>query len=315
MGRKQESQPSLPVDAALSTMWGIGRFDNLSEFFHQGSRMGFEKFELNHKITSQMLTGINRDGYSIPVVHEPCPSDISTEALKERDWLISSLHEANRREGVLSIKRSIDLAHDLGSDAIVVHAGHILGLRELEYPIWDLYRQGGFGTPEYTELKEHLIECKASRTDAILEVILRSMRELAAYAGRFGIRLGMENRYHFSDFPGLDEMGVLLDGLDEEIVGFWYDVGHAQALDRLGFYPHDAWLRRFGSRLFGVHFHDVIGLEDHQAPGLGEVDWDIIATYLPQNILHTIEVQPHTSPDQMIASLQFLVDKGCISQV
>ena len=93
------------------------------------------------------------------------------------------------------------------------------------------------------------------------------------YAGRFGIRLGLENRYHYMDIPTPDELEQLLELAGPDRLGFIYDVGHAQALDRLGFFPHEEWLKRFASRMIGAHLHDVIGVNDHHAPGLGEIDF------------------------------------------
>jgi sugar phosphate isomerase/epimerase len=108
-------------------------------------------------------------------------------------------------------------------------------------------------------------------------------------------------------------MKELLETLDEDIVGFWYDVGHAYTLNRLGFYPHEDWLHSFESRMLGVHLHDVKGLDDHHAPGCGEVDWDMVVSHLPKDIFHTLEVQTFNSPQQINNSLHFLLEKGCLS--
>ena len=78
-------------------------------------RTGFARIELNHKVTSAMLAGIDLDRYQFSSVHEPCPADISADELKKRDWLISSTNEENRCEGVKAIQRTIDLAHKLGA--------------------------------------------------------------------------------------------------------------------------------------------------------------------------------------------------------
>lgn len=122
----------------------------------------------------------------------------------------------------------------------------------------------------------------------------------------------LQKSSHYTDFPNFDEMITLLDLLDNEVIGFWYDVGHAQALGQLGFTSHEAWLRRFASQMVGVHFHDVIGIDDHQAPGLGEVDWDMVLRYLPKGMHCTVEVQPHNTPAQIMAGMEFLTEKGIL---
>ncbi len=95
-------------------------------------------------------------------------------------------------------------------------------------------------------------------------------------------------------------------------LGFLYDVGHAQTLDRLGFSPHEEWLKRYASRIIGVHLHDVTGVDDHRAPGLGEVDFRMVASYLPKEAYRALEVQSFNTPEQIKAGMQILVDTGCV---
>ena len=62
------------------------------------------------------------------------------------------------------------------------------------------------------------------------------------------------------DIPTLDEMEVILALAGPDQLGFIYDVGHAQTQDRLGFSPHEGWLKRYANRIIGAHLHDVIGI-------------------------------------------------------
>ena len=107
-------------------------------------------------------------------------------------------------------------------------------------------------------------------------------------------------------------MGELLTLASPDRLGYIYDVGHAQAMARLGFFPHEEWLRRYSSRIIETHLHDVIGVSDHHAPGLGEVDFEMVASYLPENAIRTFELQPTNSPEQVKAGLKHLVEFGCI---
>ena len=119
-------------DVAFSTMWVRRNFPNLGDFFEAAKRIGFKKIELNHQMTSAMLSEADLTQVEISSIHEPCPADISLDTLKERDWLISALDEENRKPGVEAVKRSIDLAHQVGADYIVVHAGAVNSNRNLE---------------------------------------------------------------------------------------------------------------------------------------------------------------------------------------
>jgi len=286
-----------PCDVALSTMWAIGNFPQLEDFFQAAQRLGFSKFELNHQINSAMLAGLDLKAYRFSSIHEPCPADISTERLKAQDWLISSINEDSRRQGVAAVKRSIDLAKTLDVSVIVVHSGLVYPDPSLESDLRRLFKAGLNHSQEYLDIKNHLIDLRAEMAAPHLEAVKKSLAELIEYASLPSIRLGLENRYHYFDIPTLDEMKILLSLAGADQLGFIYDVGHAQTLDRLGFFPHEAWLDRYASRIVGVHLHDVIGVNDHYAPGLGEVDFKGIGTYLPDNAFRTCELRPASTSE------------------
>jgi len=61
--------------------------------------------------------------------------------------------------------------------------------------------------------------------------------------------------------------------------------------------------------------HDVNGLQDHLAPGMGEVDFSTLAPYLVDGVLRTLEVSPDCTTDQIARGLEILVDHGCVKKV
>jgi sugar phosphate isomerase/epimerase len=308
-----EESPSI-WDASLSTMWGIRNFPNLEDFFLAAQKMGFSKIELNHQVNSQMLSGIELSRYRISSIHEPCPADLSVETLKGRDWLVSAVDEDYRRQGVAAIKRSIDLAVELHASVIVIHCGFIRDEQSLEKKVYSLFRRGLAQSDEYLEARSRLEKERKRQIAARLEATQKSLRELIRYSGRSHIRLALENRYHYLDIPHPNEMEFLLDEAGPDQLGFVFDVGHAQTLDRLGFYPFEEWLQRFAARMFVVHLHDAIGIHDHLAPGLGEVDFSRLAVYLPEDALRTIELEGSNTPGQVSAGIKYLADKGCVNR-
>ena len=261
-------------NASLSTMWALNNHPDLSAFIELSRQLGFQSVELNHQIDLTMLSQVNLSDYQFSSVHEPCPADISTKELVFHDWLISSIDELSRRKGVDSIKKSINLAHELSAPAVIIHCGTIPSQLNVESKLRALFKAGKSETVEYLEIKTQLIEYRKKFIDQRFQSVKTSLLELIEFAGQANVKLGLENRYHFLDIPSIDEMDELLSLADPAHLGFIYDVGHAQALDRLGFYPHQEWLNQFSSRMFGTHLHDVIGLTDHYAPGLGEIDFN-----------------------------------------
>ena len=308
-------QPANIYKTSFSTMWAATNFPKLTDFFEFARRTGFEEIELNHKVNSAMLAGIDLSKYSFSSVHEPCPADIPVETLVKQDWLVSSLDEECRLEGVKAIKRSIDLAHSLCASAIVIHVGHVPLDTKLEKQLYKLVESGEKESIEYREIQRRMLKGRSKLADLGMGSIKKSLVELLDYAGQFGVRLGVENRLHFREFPSPDELEKLLNLAGPEQLGFIYDVGHAQQLSKLGFYPFDEWLKRFSTRIIGIHLHDVCGLQDHLAAGLGEVNFDKISPYLPEDAIRTCEFDTANTPEQVKSGLEFLFEHGCIKTI
>lgn len=310
---RPQPEPATVYNVSLSTMWAIKTSPSLSDFFEYARRTGFAGIELNHKVTSAMLEETDRSRYRFSSVHEPCPADVSADELKKRDWLISSTNEENRYEGVKAIRRSIDLAHQLGARTIVVHAGQASPDTGPEKKLRALFAAGQRESVDYSEIHSEMIKSRSAAAAEGFEAVKKSLAELLEYANKFGIRLGIENRYHYMEFPSPDELEILLALANPPQIGFIYDVGHAQTLDRLGFYPHEEWLERFAPCIIGTHLHDVVGVTDHFAPGLGEVDFSMVANYLPEDAFRTCEFQTFNTPEQVKAGLKFLFEHHCIT--
>jgi len=302
-------------NVALSTLWGMGSFRHLKGFFSAARRLGFQQFELGRDVSPQMVDGLDLRGYRITSIHEPCPAYVPAATLEDRDWLVSSIDEYCRQRGVRAVQHSIDLAQEIGASAVVVHLGRVDVDPQLERELRGMFEAGQAHTPGYNKAKERLVEARAARASANLGGARRSLIELAEYASQAGVRLGVENRYHYSDIPLLDEMNGLLALDDHGQIGFWYDVGHAQTLEHLGFDLHEEWLGRYASAMLGVHLHDVKGIRDHLPAGLGEVDWAMVASYLPQDVIRTYEIRNHNTAEQVEASMCFLAAEGCVTRL
>jgi HAD superfamily hydrolase (TIGR01549 family) len=299
--------------AALSTMWGSPEFPRLDGFLMSAGEMGFSGVELNHEVNSAMLAGTNLEPYHFSSVHEPCPADVPTGRMSALDWQVSSEDEHKRKQAVRMVKRSIFLARELGAGLVVVHPGNAGGDRSLEKELRRLFNAGEVDSPRYRELRDHLVDHRSQVVGPRVEAAMRSLSELLACAHDEGILLGLENRYHYLDIPTPDEMQCLLSCASADELGVVYDVGHAQTMQRLGFFTHEDWLQRFADRIVEVHLHDVKGIDDHFAPGLGEVDFDRIAASLPGDTLRTCEVRPQNTPEQVVEGMNYLVRHGCVN--
>ena len=209
-----------PTNASLSTMWALTNYPDLNDFFEISKQLGFQKIELNHQVNSAMLSRVRLDHYQISSVHEPCPADISTKDLVDRDWLISSISEDFRLQGVGTVKRSIRLAYDLGAPTVVIHCGTIPYNINHENKLRTLFKNGLNTSEEYQDIKLQFIQLRTELVGPRLNAVKKSLNELIEYGDQYKIRLGLENRYHYMDIPSIDEMGELLSLADSDRLGF-----------------------------------------------------------------------------------------------
>ena len=215
-------------------------------------------------------------------------------------------------EAVSFAKKTMDLAANVSARAIVLHMGEVpidLSLQDRLYKL----RDGGYAqTKEYRQTKERLVHQRLSLALPMLMRRGRSLQELSKYSLQKGIMLGLETRFHFNEIPNMDEMAGLLGEVSEHLAGYWHDVGHAEVQQQLGFSLHEEWLSRFKDRMVGIHLHDIRGISDHHAPGNGNMNWEMIAKYLPQGIVRVCEIGEWNDEEQMLGVVKFLQKKGIL---
>lgn len=155
---------------------------------------------------------------------------------KHEPTLLSPTTEERARR-IDFLKRSIDIAADLGSQAVAFWSGI---LRE---PI--------------------------SR-DAAFERLAAGCEEVVAHAERRQVRLAFEPE------PGMfiesfDDYRQLLARVDAPQFGLTIDIGHVQCVEQG---PIAAYLREWRERLWNIHIEDMCrGVHEHLRFGEGEIDF------------------------------------------
>jgi D-psicose/D-tagatose/L-ribulose 3-epimerase len=107
-----------------------------------------------------------------------------------------------------------------------------------------------------------------------LDILVQSLGELAAYAGDFGVKLGIEplNRFETSFINLADQVVEVVDRVDHPSCQIMLDTFHMNIEEKsLG----DA-IRVAGPRLIHLHACE----NDRGAPGSGNVTWDEVAQAL-----------------------------------
>jgi len=309
-------RPEHLYDVALSTMWGVDQEGPFEDTFEAAHAIGVSRFELNHRVTTEVFEQFEYNKHYVSSVHDPCCSTFSFDEQKKHDLLISSLDEEKRKQGVEIACRSIDLACSLGAKSVVLHPGSIVCDRSKDNKLRKLYEQGQKDTLEFAQVRAEMLEQRKQLVSPHMLQVMKSLQEILEYnANCKGVSVALENRYRFFDLPLPDELEEMLALGDGHTLGFQYDIGHAVALDELGLVRHEEWLERFGTRMIGVHIHDVRGITDHLVPGQGSVNYGKIADYLPDNCLKTLEIGPQATIEEIAEGLDILTSAGIINRL
>jgi sugar phosphate isomerase/epimerase len=304
------------VDVSLSTMWSQGRFeDDMSGFVRAVRRLGFERIEVSYTVEERGLNEILKaDQVAIPSVHSPVPKTKAPNGKWLNNLNLASLDEEERRLAVRGALTTIDWAARVGACCVVIHLGGVGS--EMLSPERELRRLFDSVPEDWSAQAEALQrECHRLRAEgapAYLAQAKASLREMAGHAAKAGVALGLENRYHFHEIPSVDEAHELLRDFPPDVVGFWYDVGHAEVLGRLGLVDKYRWLNELADRCLGAHLHDVEGIGDHRAPGFGTVDWDHVAQRLPAGTLRVFEIDQRQPEDRITGAVPFLQARGVL---
>jgi len=303
----------MTAQVSLSTMWARGHYDDLYEFSCDAASWGYTAIEANAYVTSfDMLERLAAGPLPLLSLHNPIPNEQSSFGIKSYDLNLASLDEDERVEAVSFVKQSILNAARLGALAIVLHMGHVPIGKAMQRQLHDMWHDDMMGSEAYRELQWKIPALRAETEKQHLDRALQTLRDVEPLARDSGVMLGVETRHNIHEFPSIDEAVVMLDETDPDVVGYWHDTGHAATHQRLGYAVHEDWLARYSDRLIGIHLHDLNQERDHQCPGNGEIDWQMIARYLPESAIRVCELGEWNSPEGVQRTPAVLEENGII---
>lgn len=292
----------------LSTAWNGPGFspDRLLEE-HRG--LGFRRLEAYAHFTPEALDALaqaaERHDMEIASLHGPCPVPASGGL---GDWLAST-NPSERTRSVDAHKATIDAAVKYGARAIVIHLGNTGVISRQRALIEVVEREGRF-SDAHLRLRDQAQQEREANKGSHLEAAIDSIRSLGEHAQGSGVRLGLECRDGYFEIPSIDELADVLGACDGLPVGYWHDAGHGAKLDYLGFLEHEEYLRRYGQHLVGMHIHDTRGARDHQAPGQGDTSFAMLAHYLHEDTIRTLELSRSVAAADITRALDVLEPLG-----
>ncbi|MBV8718330.1 MAG: sugar phosphate isomerase/epimerase [Chloroflexi bacterium] len=292
----------------LSTAWNGPGFspDRLLE---EHRRLGFRRLEAYAHYTPDALEALaqaaHRQDMEIASLHGPCPVPASGGI---GDWLAST-SPSERTRSVDAHKATIDAAAKYGAKAVVIHLGNS-GVMSRQRALIDVVEREGRLSDGHLRLRDQAWQEREANKGPHLEAAIQSIRALGEHAKETGVRLGLECRDNYQEIPSLDEFADVLGACDGLPVGYWHDAGHGAKLDYLGFFEHEELLRRYGHLLVGMHIHDTRAARDHQAPGQGDTNFAMLARYLREDTIRTLELSRSVAAADITRALDVLEPLG-----
>ncbi|MFI3243540.1 MAG: TIM barrel protein [Akkermansia sp.] len=250
--------------------------------------LGFDHIEISHGIKLTLIPGILKavdEGLvKATGVHNFCPAPIEVKGDSPDVFQFTSFREWERSRAMNLSKETIDFCHRVQAKYLVLHMGRVHRLegssrtRSLER----LARAGDIGSIAYARKKNELMRERRKMAPIYYERARVALHELAEYASKYDLMLGVEGRSHYEQIPSEEEMLRLLDEFkDCPNVGYWHDFGHIQRKHNLLMLDHEQFLDSVKAHLIGAHVNDVQWpARDHRAPFAGSrragVDFDTL---------------------------------------
>lgn len=174
---------------------------------------------------------------------------------------------------------------------IVIEAGLLkqAALRERGSKLLEQLRAEGTATwgPEASESLQAEVGPQAERE---LEELARFLHELLRKAPWASVALAIEDHPAALLDPG--RLGLLREEAGLPQIGYWHDTGRAQTRLALGLDAPGDWLDQHAAVLVGASLHDWAEGQDQRLPGDGQVDFRLVAEYLPRNAARVLSVAP-----------------------
>ncbi len=271
---------------------------------------GIQCVELDCRITKtqfqQIKAGLKQAPVQVGSLHNYCPFPaLKPDVPPGGDYFeLASLDRTERALAVDWTTRTIENANDLEAELVVLHCGSV-EMKTNHRCVYAQYQAEPENDQRLDDLVSKELAQRRRHQMPHLDAIRFSLDRLLNVAQTYGVTLGLENRSHYFEIPDTEELSVLFAEFEGAPIGYWHDTGHAHTQEVLRVVSQADLLATHGVRLVGIHLHDAAGLNDHLAPGNGEIDFKILKPYLKAGPAVVIELAPGTGEADVRQAVSF----------
>lgn len=293
----------------VSTCYWSEDIKNLKEMADKILDLGFEAVELEYRIPESQFKESKayiKKKLKILSIHNyfPKPDDPNIKGSGDL-FLLSSTDRDEHSTAIKYTLKTIEHANEMEAKAVVLHLGRV----DMENPFEEfkkLFEQGKITKDEGKKFIEEQIKIRNSLRQKNLDAVLKALDKLAIPAEKYGIFLGIENRFYFHEIPNFEEIKMILKEFEGSNIRYWHDIGHAVVQERLGICSQKDLIINFLDDMIGMHIHDVKGIEDHLAPGEGELDLLDILKNIKKEVIKVLEVHKKSKEENLIKAKDML---------
>jgi sugar phosphate isomerase/epimerase len=304
------TQPGIPNDYALSTSCYGTRLKTIEDQAFAAVAMGFRRLELGLSDAPVKMNGFEdsrrETGITVRSIVAGCldPRSESMSGMK-----LGSLSEDSRECAINSVRRHIRLAQKYGCPVVVIRGCEIEDKtlqEEAERMHARIQREGP--SDELKEKVRDLVARLTKKGQRQIDHLCRSIHQLQTEFPE--TRLALETGESVVDLLNYETVEWVLDDLGKHGLAYWHDTGRIQMRERAGLPSQGQWLDAFANRMVGVHLQDAAEGVPEMPPGTGQVDFKLVAGYVPRTAERVVEINPRHGRGEILAAVQFLVDHG-----
>ena len=298
------------IPLGISTRWNAGRHRDGAAMIEEILDLGLEIAELGYDLRAELIPGVKAlvaaRAIRIDSVHNFCPVPVGAPRPHPELYTPASPDRREREFAVHHISRTLRFAAEVGAKVVVCHSGNVDGPK-YSFDLVRLAARGEqFGEPyENLQLKAQLARDKKAPKQ--IEYLAESLDKLAPVVQETGVQLALENLPTWEAIPSELESEKLMKRFQAAGIRLWWDIGHAQIRENLGFINASRWLKRLAPHVAGFHVHDVAPPgQDHLMPPRGKVDCPALAEFVRPDKLLVLEPSPDTETTHIVRAIEYL---------
>lgn len=298
------------MEFSISTHWNTFRHATGEAMIEEILALGLTTVELGYDLRLDMVAGVKKmvaeGAVRVRSVHNYCPVPMGTHRGHPEIWTPASPDARTRESAVYHMTKTIEFAVEVGASVVVAHAGNV-DMSQMSRDLVEWCATGRQYTPAYEKLKMKVQLTRDKRVTRQLDYWRESIDRLLPALEKHRIMLAFENLPTWESIPTEMEMETLLRQYHSPWLRSWYDFGHGQIRQHLGFINAERWVERLSPWIAGCHIHDFLPpAQDHVMPPNGTIPFDIYRHFAAQDIVRVLEPAPGEDAEKVKDAVAFL---------